>query len=47
VQRLGLQLFTAVALGALYVPLAVCLSRIFGMLTVVNFAYGAFYMRGA
>jgi len=46
-QLLGLQLFTGVALGALYVLLAVGLSLIFGMLTVVNFAHGAFYMLGA
>jgi len=46
-QLLGLQLFTGVALGALYVLLAVGLSLIFGMLTVINFAHGAFYMLGA
>ncbi len=44
---LALQLFTGVALGAIYVLLAVGLSLIFGMLTVVNFAHGAFYMLGA
>ena len=44
---LGLQLFTGVALGAVYVLLAIGLSLIFGMLTVVNFAHGAFYMLGA
>ncbi|MDE2361205.1 MAG: branched-chain amino acid ABC transporter permease [Hyphomicrobiales bacterium] len=44
---LGLQLFTGVALGALYILMAVGLSLIFGMLTVVNFAHGAFYMLGA
>jgi branched-chain amino acid transport system permease protein len=41
------QLFTGVALGAVYVLLAIGLSLIFGMLTVVNFAHGAFYMLGA
>lgn len=46
-QLLGLQLFTGIALGALYVLLAIGLSLIFGMLTVVNFAHGAFYMLGA
>jgi branched-chain amino acid transport system permease protein len=44
---IGLQLFTGVALGAVYVLLAIGLSLIFGMLTVVNFAHGAFYMLGA
>src|SRR5215475_14423336 len=44
---IGLQLFTGVALGAVYVLLAIGLSLIFGMLTVVNFAHGAFFMLGA
>lgn len=44
---LALQLFTGLALGAIYILLAVGLSLIFGMLTVVNFAHGAFYMLGA
>jgi branched-chain amino acid transport system permease protein len=43
---LALQLFTGLALGAVYVLLAVGLSLIFGMLTVVNFAHGAFFMLG-
>lgn len=42
-----LQAFTGLALGAVYVLLAVGLSLIFGMLTVVNFAHGAFFMLGA
>jgi branched-chain amino acid transport system permease protein len=42
-----LQLFTGVALGAVFVIMAVGLSLIFGLLTVVNFAHGAFYMVGA
>ena len=46
-QLLGLQLITGVALGAIYALLAVGLSLIFGMLTVVNFAHGAFFMVGA
>jgi len=46
-QLLGLQLFTGLALGSIYVLLAVGLSLIFGMLTVVNFAHGAFFMVGA
>jgi len=44
---IGLQLFTGLALGAVYVLLAVGLSLIFGMLTIVNFAHGAFFMVGA
>jgi branched-chain amino acid transport system permease protein len=44
---IGLQLFAGLALGAVYVLLAIGLSLIFGMLTVVNFAHGAFYMLGA
>lgn len=42
-----LQLFTGLALGSVYVLLAIGLSLIFGMLTVVSFAHGAFYMVGA
>src|SRR4051794_22689835 len=42
-----LQLFTGLALGSVYILVAVGLSLIFGMLTVVNFAHGAFYMLGA
>jgi branched-chain amino acid transport system permease protein len=42
-----LQIFTGVALGSVFVLLAVGLSLIFGLLTVVNFAHGAFYMVGA
>ncbi len=42
-----LQLATGLALGSVYVLLAVGLSLIFGMLTVVNFAHGAFFMVGA
>ena len=44
---LGLQLFAGLALGCVYVLLAIGLSLIFGMLTVVNFAHGAFFMLGA
>ena len=44
---IALQLFTGLALGAVYVLLSIGLSLIFGMLTVVNFAHGAFYMVGA
>ncbi len=42
-----LQLMTGVAQGAVYALLALGLSLIFGMLTVVNFAHGAFFMVGA
>src|ERR1700692_2864896 len=44
---IALQLFTGLALGAIYVLFAIGLSLIFGMLTVVNFAHGAFFMLGA
>ena len=44
---LVLQMFTGLALGSVFVLLAVGLSLIFGLLTVVNFAHGAFYMIGA
>jgi len=42
-----LQLFTGLALGSIYVLVALGLSLIFGMLTVVNFAHGQFFMVGA
>lgn len=44
---LTLQLFTGFALGSVFVLLAIGLSLIFGLLTVVNFAHGALYMVGA
>ncbi len=44
---LASQLMTGIALGAVYALLALGLSLIFGMLTVVNFAHGAFFMVGA
>jgi branched-chain amino acid transport system permease protein len=46
-QLWALQIFTGLALGSVLVLLAVGLSLIFGMLSVVNFAHGAFYMVGA
>jgi branched-chain amino acid transport system permease protein len=46
-QLIALQAFTGLALGSVYVMLAIGMSLIFGMLTVVNFAHGAFYMLGA
>lgn len=42
-----MQIVTGIALGAVYVLVALGLSLIFGMLTVVNFAHGAFFMIGA
>lgn len=47
INLLLLQAFTGLALGSVFVLLAVGLSLIFGLLTVVNFAHGAFYMLGA
>ena len=41
------QVFTGLVLGLIYVLLAVGLSLIFGLMTVVNFAHGALYMLGA
>ena len=46
-QLLALQLVTGIALGAVYALLAIGLSLIFGMLNVVNFAHGAFFMVGS
>lgn len=42
-----LQMVTGVALGSVFVLLAIGLSLIFGLLTVVNFAHGAYFMVGA
>lgn len=41
------QAFTGLVLGTIYVLLALGLSLIFGLLTVVNFSHGSFYMLGA
>lgn len=41
------QAFTGLVLGMVFVLLAVGLSLIFGLLTVVNFAHGSFFMLGA
>ncbi len=46
-QLLALQALTGLALGAVYALLALGLSLVFGLLTVVNFAHGAFFMVGA
>lgn len=42
-----LQLFTGIALGTIYVLVALGLSLIFGLLTIVNFAHSQFFMLGA
>ena len=41
------QLITGLALGSIYVLVGVGLSLVFGLLTIVNFAHGAFFMVGA
>ena len=41
------QLFMGLQIGLVYVLLAVGLSLIFGLMTVVNFAHGSFFMFGA
>jgi branched-chain amino acid transport system permease protein len=41
------QVFTGLVLGMFFVLLAIGLSLIFGLMTVVNFAHGSFYMAGA
>ncbi len=41
------QLFMGLQIGMVYVLLAIGLSLIFGLMTVVNFAHGAFFMFGA
>jgi branched-chain amino acid transport system permease protein len=47
VSTLLAQVFTGLVLGMIYVLLAIGLSLIFGLMTVVNFAHGALYMLGA
>src|SRR5437867_987962 len=44
---LAAQVFTGLVLGMILVLLAIGLSRIFGLMTVVNFAHGSLYMLGA
>ena len=46
-QLIVMQLFSGLALGAIYIMLALGLSIVFGMLGVVNFAHGSFFMVGA
>ena len=41
------QVFTGLVLGMIYILLAIGLSLIFGLMTVVNFAHGALFMLGA
>lgn len=41
------QVFTGLVLGGIFVRLAIGLSLIFGLMTVVNFSHGALYMLGA
>ena len=47
VQFIIMQLFNGLILGSIYVLLSLGLSTIFGMLGIINFAHGAFYMLGA
>lgn len=47
VSALAAQVFTGLVLGGIYVLLAIGLSLIFGLMTVVNFAHGSLYMLGA
>ena len=44
---LAAQVFTGLVLGMIFVLLAIGLSLIFGLMTVVNFAHGSFYLLGA
>jgi len=44
---LAAQVFTGLVLGGILVLLAIGLSLIFGLMTVVNFSHGALYMLGA
>jgi branched-chain amino acid transport system permease protein len=44
---LAAQIVTGLVLGGLFVLLAIGLSLIFGLMTVVNFSHGALYMLGA
>jgi len=46
-QALVAQAFTGLVLGGIFVLMAIGLSLIFGLMTVVNFAHGSFYMLGA
>ena len=46
-QFVVMQLFNGLILGSIYVILSLGLTIIFGMLGIINFAHGAFYMFGA
>jgi branched-chain amino acid transport system permease protein len=46
-QLVLMHLFNGLILGSIYVLLSLGLSIIFGMLGIINFAHGAFYMLGA
>src|SRR5262245_63013529 len=46
-QALVAQAFTGLVLGGIFVLMAIGLSLIFGLMTVVNFSHGALYMLGA
>jgi branched-chain amino acid transport system permease protein len=47
IQFVIMQLFNGLILGSIYVILSLGLTIIFGMLGIINFAHGAFYMFGA
>ena len=47
IHALLLQAFIGLSLGSIYVMMASGLSLIFGLMRVVNFAHGSFYMLGA
>src|SRR5213594_948595 len=47
VSALTAQVFTGLVIGMVFVLLAIGLSLIFGLMTVVNFAHGSLYMLGA
>lgn len=47
IQFIGMQLFNGLIMGSIYVLLSLGLTIIFGMLGIINFAHGAFYMFGA
>jgi branched-chain amino acid transport system permease protein len=47
IQFVLMQLFNGLIMGSIYVILSLGLTIIFGMLGIINFAHGAFYMFGA
>lgn len=46
-ELIGLQAFTGLSLGLVYIMLAMGLNLILGLMGVVNFVHGAFFMLGA